>query len=69
MCSRPASPVSSSPPGAPTPATTLPIDTFFLAKPADSAATINAAIHRGKNLILTPGVYQLDQPIDVTRPD
>ena len=55
--------------GGPTPATTLPIDTFFLAKPADSAATINAAIHRGKNLILTPGVYQLDQPIDVTRPD
>jgi hypothetical protein len=55
--------------GGPTPGTAIPIDRFFIAHPADSAATINAAIQRGKNLILTPGVYQLDQPIDVTRPD
>src|SRR5207245_7573833 len=34
-----------------------------------SAATTNPAIHRGKTLILTPGIYQLDAPIDVTRPD
>lgn len=54
---------------APTAGTSLPIDNFFVAQPTDSAATINAAIHRGKNLILTPGIYQLDQPIDVTRPD
>jgi hypothetical protein len=53
----------------PTPGTSLPIDNFFIAQPADSAATINTAIHRGKSLILTPGVYRLDQPIDVTRPD
>jgi hypothetical protein len=53
----------------PTPGTSLPIDKFFIAQPSDSAATINTAIHRGKNLILTPGVYHLDQPIDVTRPD
>jgi hypothetical protein len=55
--------------GGPTPGTSLPIDKFFIAQPSDSAAIINAAIHRGKNLILTPGIYQLDQPIDVTRPD
>jgi hypothetical protein len=55
--------------GGPTPGTSLPIDKFFIAQPSDSAATINAAIHRGRNLILTPGIYQLDQPIDVTRPD
>ena len=54
---------------APTPGSSLPIGNFFIAQPSDSAATINTAIHRGKNLILTPGVYQLDQPIDVTRPD
>jgi hypothetical protein len=54
---------------APTPGMSLPIDNFFIARPSDSAATINTAIHRGKNLILTPGVYRLDQPIDVTRPD
>src|SRR5712691_161077 len=53
----------------PTPGTSIPIGNFFVAQPADSAATINAAIHRGKNLILTPGIYKLDQPIDVTRPD
>jgi hypothetical protein len=47
----------------------IPIDNFFIAQPSDSAATINAAIHRGKNLLLTPGVYHLDQPIVVTRPD
>jgi hypothetical protein len=54
---------------APTPGTSLPIDNFFVAQPADSAETINAAIHRGKNLILTPGIYHVDQPIAVTRPD
>jgi hypothetical protein len=55
--------------GGPTPGISLPIDSFFIASPSDSAATINQAIHRGKNLILTPGVYELDQAIDVTRPD
>jgi hypothetical protein len=53
----------------PTPGSSIPIDQFFIATPADSAAAINTAIHRGKNLILTPGVYQLDQTIEVTRPD
>ncbi len=53
----------------PTPGTSLPIGNFFIAQPSDSAATINAAIHHGKDLILTPGVYKLEQPIDVTRPD
>ena len=36
---------------------------------ADSAATINAALRSGQNLLLTPGVYHLDQSINVTRPD
>jgi hypothetical protein len=53
----------------PTPGSSIPIDQFFIATPADSAAAINTAIQRGKNLILTPGVYQLDQTIEVTRPD
>jgi len=53
----------------PTPGTSIPIGNFFIANPSDSAATINTAIHRGKSLILTPGIYHLDQPIDVTRPD
>ena len=47
----------------------MPISRFFIAKPTDSAATINAALSTGQNLILTPGVYSLDQPISVTRPN
>jgi hypothetical protein len=52
-----------------TPGSSIPIDKFFIAQPSDSASTINTAIHRGKNLLLTPGVYRLDEPINVTRPD
>jgi hypothetical protein len=52
-----------------TPGTSIPIDRFFVAQPSDSAATISNALHRGKNLILTPGIYHLDQAIQVTRPD
>jgi hypothetical protein len=53
----------------PAPGTSIPIDSFFIARPSDSAATINTAIHRGQDLILTPGIYKLDAPIAVTRPD
>ncbi len=52
-----------------TPGSSIPIEKFFIAQPADSAATINQALGTGKNLILTPGIYQLDQGIEVTRPD
>jgi hypothetical protein len=55
--------------GGSTPGTSIPIKKFFVAKPSDSSATINDALGSGRNLILTPGVYQLDQPIEVTRPD
>jgi hypothetical protein len=54
---------------APTPGVSLPIDQFYVASPADSAATVNAALHSGRNLILTPGVYHLDQSLQITRPD
>lgn len=47
----------------------IPITEFFLARPSDDAATINAALAHGRHLILTPGVYSLDAPIVVTRPD
>src|ERR1700688_1186515 len=55
--------------GGPTPGYALPIKKFFIAQPTDTAATINNALHTGKNLILTPGIYNLDQSINVTRPD
>jgi hypothetical protein len=53
----------------PTPGSSISIDEFFVARPSDSAATINKALRRGKNLILTPGIYQVDRTIQVTRPD
>jgi hypothetical protein len=53
----------------PTPGSSIRIEKFFIANPADTAATINKALGSGMNLILTPGVYNLDQSIEVTRPD
>jgi hypothetical protein len=47
----------------------IPISTFFVASPGTPTPAINAALARGRNLILTPGVYDLDQPIVVSRPD
>ena len=52
-----------------TPGRSIQIDKFFIAKPTDTAKTINDALGAGRNLILTPGIYQLDQSIEVTRPD
>jgi hypothetical protein len=56
--------------GGATAGTALPIDQFYIARPdKDTAATINAALSAGKNLILTPGIYHVDTPILVTRPN
>ncbi len=50
------------------PGSPLSIDLFYVAKPGDTSDTINAALAAGKNLLLTPGDYALDAPIQVTRP-
>jgi hypothetical protein len=55
--------------GGATPGSSIRIEKFFIAQPTDTAATINKALGSGKNLILTPGIYYLDQSIEVTRPD
>src|SRR5262249_31124992 len=55
--------------GGAAPGLSIPIEQFFIARPSDSAATINDALGSGRNLILTPGIYQLDQSIKVKRPD
>ena len=52
-----------------TPGYVLGISRFFIARPSDTAATINRALGSGMNLILTPGVYNLDRSIEVSRPD
>src|SRR3984957_7315911 len=48
--------------------TSIPISKFFVASPSTSILAINIALARGENLILTPGVYDLDLPILVTHP-
>lgn len=47
----------------------LPISSFFIASPSTDVQRINAALASGQNLILTPGVYQLDRSIEVKKPD
>jgi hypothetical protein len=52
-----------------TPGRTLPITDFFVARPSDSVHDINRQLARGKNLLLTPGVYDIARSIEVKRPD
>ncbi len=47
----------------------IPLSAFFVASPSTPTGAINAALARGRNLVLTPGVYNLDQPIVVSHPD
>jgi len=51
------------------PGSSIPITDFFVAKPTDSVQKINSALAQGQNLLLTPGIYQLDRTIKVKRPD
>jgi hypothetical protein len=46
----------------------IPIQRFFIASPSTPVPAINAALAAGQNLILTPGIYNLDQTINVTHP-
>jgi hypothetical protein len=46
----------------------VPLSRFFIARPGTPVAVINAALALGRNLILTPGVYNVNQAIQVTRP-
>lgn len=52
-----------------TPGSTLPLRRFFVATPSDSARTINKQLARGQNLLLTPGVYDINRSIKVRYPN
>jgi hypothetical protein len=55
---------------APTSDRVVPFSNVYIAHPDhDTAATINAQLAHGKNLILTPGIYDLAEPIHVTHPN
>jgi hypothetical protein len=49
--------------------TSLPLSDFYIAGPSTSPSAMTAAMARGQNLILTPGVYDLNQAIVVPHPD
>ncbi|UWP80580.1 discoidin domain-containing protein [Dactylosporangium fulvum] len=50
-----------------TPGTSLSINQFYVAKPGVSAATLNQAVAQGLNLLFTPGVYHLNQTVNINR--
>ncbi|MFI1766567.1 coagulation factor 5/8 type domain-containing protein [Streptomyces sp. NPDC020800] len=47
--------------------TSVPLSQFYVAKPGVSAATLNQALAQGLHLLLTPGIYHVDRPIQVNR--
>jgi len=52
-----------------TPGVSVSLSHFYLAHAGvDTAATINAQLARGRDLLLTPGIYDLTAPIRVLRP-
>ncbi len=55
--------------GSATPGSSLPMSQFYVAKPTDTGATLNAALAAGLNLFFTPGVYAIEQTINITRAD
>ncbi|WP_405592418.1 adenylyl cyclase [Streptomyces sp. NBC_01190] len=46
----------------------IPLTSFHVARPGDSAATLNQALARGKHLLFTPGIYAISSPLRVDRP-
>jgi hypothetical protein len=47
--------------------TSLPMSQFYVAKPTDTAATLNQALAQNLNLFFTPGIYHLNQTLNITR--
>ena len=53
-----------------TPGKSIPISRFYIARPdVDSAASMNAHLSKGENLLFTPGIYQLTEPLRILRPN
>ena len=49
--------------------TSIPLEQFFIATPADDAQRIDVALASGQNVLFTPGIYHLDRTLKVKRPD
>ncbi|GAB3136022.1 chitobiase/beta-hexosaminidase C-terminal domain-containing protein [Amycolatopsis stemonae] len=50
-----------------TPGTSAPMSQFYVVKSGDTAASINNALAAGCDLFFTPGIYHLNQTLNVTR--
>ena len=50
-----------------TPGTSQPMSQFYVVKAGDTAASINTALAAGCDLFFTPGIYHLNQTLNVTR--
>jgi hypothetical protein len=50
-----------------TPGTSAPMSQFYVVKTGDTAASINNALAAGCNLFFTPGIYHLNQTLNVTK--
>ncbi|OKI16443.1 hypothetical protein A6A07_10470 [Streptomyces sp. CB03911] len=50
-----------------TPGSSVPMSQFYVVKAGDTAATINNALAQGCNLFVTPGIYHLNQTLNVSR--
>jgi hypothetical protein len=56
--------------GGSTPGRSIPISRFYIAHAnTDTAATINAQLAKGKDLLFTPGIYELTDALHVIRPN
>ena len=47
--------------------TSVPLSDFYIAKPEDTAATINSQLSAGRHIYFTPGIYHAEEPIRVER--
>lgn len=46
------------------------LERFYIAKAGkDNARSMNTALSQGKHLLLTPGIYALEAPLNVSKPD
>ncbi|RZF58680.1 glycoside hydrolase family 16 [Sphingobacterium corticibacterium] len=45
------------------------LDDFFVIKPGVDVQTINRQLQKGKHILFTPGMYELEAPIQVNRPN
>ncbi|WP_327380316.1 discoidin domain-containing protein [Streptomyces sp. NBC_01212] len=45
----------------------IPLSQFYVVKPGATAQTINAAVRQGLHLLFTPGVYHVNEPIEINR--